>query len=93
MINRNYSIAFNFRLDHSNFTIPLTADIEVHHSETFYVIKNFRTQSQKEKSVLPDVWLKKMNGIWVHCDSSKETTLSMEVGEAIDRYEADHSTD
>ena len=28
-----------------------------------------------------------MNGMWVHCDSGKETTLSMEVGEAIDKYE------
>jgi hypothetical protein len=88
MINRNYSIAFNFRLDHSNFTIPLTAEIEVHHSEPYYVVKNFRAQSQKERSILPDVRIKKVNGIWVHCDSSKETALSMEVGEAIDRYEA-----
>jgi hypothetical protein len=76
-------------LDKSNLTIALTADVEVHHSETFYVIKNFRTQSQKERSVLPDVRIKKANGMWVHCDSGKETTLSMEVGEAIDRYEAD----
>jgi hypothetical protein len=89
MIKRNYSIAFSFRLDKSNLTIPLTADVEVHHSETFYVIKNFRTQSQKERSVLPDVRIKKANGMWVHCDSGKETTLSMKVGEAIDRYEAD----
>ncbi len=88
MINRNYSIAFNFRLEHSNLTIPLTADIEVHHSETYYVVKNFRIQSQKVRSVLPDVRIKKVNGLWVHCDSSKETTLSMEAGQAIDRYEA-----
>jgi hypothetical protein len=88
MINRNYSIAFNFRLDKSNLTIPLTADVEVHHSEPFYVIKNFRTQLQKERSVLPDVRIKKAKGMWVHCDSDKETTLSIEVGAAIDRYEA-----
>jgi hypothetical protein len=88
MINKNYCIAFNFRLDHSNLTVPLTADIEVHHSDTFYVVKNFRTKAQKERSVLPDVRIKKANGIWVHCDSGKETTLSMEVGDAIDRYEA-----
>jgi hypothetical protein len=88
MINRTYNIAFNFRLDNSNLTIPLIADIEVHHSEIFYVVKNFRTPSQKERSILPDVRIKKVNGMWVHCDSSKETTLSMEVGEAIDRYEA-----
>ena len=88
MINRTYSIAFNFRLDHSNLTIPLAADIEVHHSDTYYVVKNFRTKTQKERSILPDVRIKKANGIWVHSDSGKETTLSMEVGEAIDRYEA-----
>jgi len=89
MINRTYSIAFNFRLDNSNLTIPLNADIEVHHSETFYVVKNFRTPSQEERSILPDVRIKKVNGMWVHCDSGKETTLSEEVGIAIDRYEAD----
>jgi hypothetical protein len=88
MINNNYSIAFNFRLDNSNLTVPLTADIEVHHSDTFYIVKNFRTKTQKERSVLPDVRIKKANGVWVHCDSGKETTLSMEVGDAIDRYEA-----
>jgi hypothetical protein len=88
MINRTYSIAFNFRLDNSNLTIPLNADVEIHHSETFYVVKNFRTASQKERSILPDVRIKKVNGVWVHCDSSKETTLSKEVGEAIDRYDA-----
>ena len=88
MIKNNYSIAFNFRLDHSNLTVPLTADIEVHHSETYYIVKNFRTKTQKERSVLPDVRIKKANGMWVHCDSGKETTLSMEVGDAIDKYEA-----
>lgn len=88
MINENYNIAFNFRLDQSNLTVALTAEIEVHHSEIFYVVKNIRTQSQKERSALPDVRIKKANGIWVHCDSGKETTLSMEVGAAIDRYEA-----
>ena len=93
MINKNYSISFNFRLDQSSLTIPLTADIEVHHSDTFYVVKNFRTRSQKERSILPDVRIKKANGMWVHCDSGKETTLSMEVGEAIDKYETGHSTE
>jgi hypothetical protein len=89
MIHNNYSISFNFRLDRSSLTIPLTADIEVHHSDTFYVVKNIRTQTQKERSILPDVRIKKMNGMWVHCDSGKETTLSMEVGEAIDKYETE----
>ena len=93
MINRTYTIAFNFRLDNSNLTISLTADIEEHHSDTYYVIKNFRTQSQKERSVLPDVRIKKVKGMWVHCDSGKETALSMEVGNAIDKYEAGHSVD
>jgi hypothetical protein len=93
MINRTYTIAFNFRLDQSNLTIPLTVDIEEHHSETFYVIKNFRTKSQKERSILPDVRIKKVNGMWVHCDSGKETTLSIEVGQAIDKYEADRPID
>ena len=93
MINRTYTIGFNFRLDHSNLTIPLTADIEIHHSETFYVVKNFRTKSQRERSILPDMRIKKANGMWVHCDSGKETTLSMEVGQAIDKYETEHPAD
>ena len=91
MKERTYSIAFTFRLDNSNLIIPITADIEVHHSDTYYVIKNFRTQSHQKRSILPDVSIKKVNGVWVHCDSGKETTISMEVGTAIDKYEADPS--
>jgi hypothetical protein len=93
MKERTYSIAFTFRLENSSLIIPLTADVEVHHSDIFYVVKNFRTQSHQKRSILPDVRIKKVNGTWVHCDSGKETAISMEVGAAIDRYEAGHADD
>ena len=90
MIRSNYNIAFNFRVDHTDLNIPLTAEVELHASNTYYVIKNFKTVPGQQRSVLPDLSIKKVKGRWVHCDSEKDTNLSIEVGKAIDAYESEH---
>jgi hypothetical protein len=85
MITSSYSIAFEFPLESSNHSIAVTADVDVHHSATYYAVKNFRTSSNPSKQVLPDITIKKFRGRWVHTDSEKATHLSTIVGNAIDR--------
>jgi hypothetical protein len=87
MIISTYSIAFNLQVGDSNMVVPLTADVEVHHSETHYVIKNIKAGSHRRESVLPDLKIKKVNGLWVHIDSEKESHLSRQVGNSIERLE------
>jgi hypothetical protein len=80
-------INFDFRLAPSDMTIPLRAKATLHHSEPYYVVDNFQhiDQPDHDLPVLPSIEIKKTKtGSWVHCDSEKETTLSVEVGKAID---------
>jgi hypothetical protein len=84
MITSSYSIAFDFPLESSNFTISVIADVEILHSETHYVIRNFRAGPNYDRSVLPDITIKKLDGRWVHIDSEKESRLSITVGNTID---------
>jgi hypothetical protein len=87
MLTSSYSIAFEFPLEFSNHSIAVTADVDVHHSVTYYTVKNFRTGSNPSKQILPDITIKKLGGRWVHTDSEKATHLSSMVGDAIDHVE------
>jgi hypothetical protein len=87
MITSSYSIAFDFPLESGNQSIAVTADVDVHHSVTYYIVKNFRTASTLGRQVLPDITIKKLGGRWVHIDSEKESHLSVMVGDAIDHAE------
>ena len=42
MISSTFTIAFNFRVENTDLLVPLLADVEIHHSDTYYLIKNFR---------------------------------------------------
>jgi hypothetical protein len=80
-------IKFDFHLAPSNLTVPLRATAILHHSDPYYVVKNFQhvDQPDHEVPILPSIEIKKTKtGSWVHCDSEKETTLSVAVGRAID---------
>jgi hypothetical protein len=87
MVTATYSIAFDFPLESTSHSIAVTADVEVHHSVTYYAVKNFRAGVKHDHVVLPDIAIKKLKGRWVHTDSEKETHLSVLVGNAIDHAE------
>ncbi len=89
MIVSNYSIAFNYPLETSGRVVPLIAQVEKHHSQTYYIVKNFRTNPGQNRSIMSDIKIKKVNGRWVHCDSEKESNLSIAIGKAIMIQEAD----
>jgi len=87
MITSTYSIAFNFQVEDSKLIVPLMAEVEVHHSETYYVIKNIKVGAGRKGSVLPDLTIKNKNGRWVHLDSEKESLLSIRIGKSIEAFE------
>ena len=89
MIGEKYAISFQTRLEHTDKLISLMADVEVHHSATSYLIRNFKLANDPSRTVLPDIQIKKVRGKWVHCDSEKESKLSIEVGQAIDQHEGE----
>ena len=84
MDKSKFSITFSLPVEHTSLTIPLIAEVEIHHSEVYYIVKNIKTEKQQKRPILPDIKIKKANGQWVHCDSEKETNLSIEIGKAID---------
>ncbi|HEY4151630.1 MAG TPA: hypothetical protein VGM41_21975 [Chitinophagaceae bacterium] len=86
----SYKIAFDFTLDNSTIVIPLTAKVELHHSTSYYVISNFQTLRKQERTLFPDLKIRKKFGTWVHIDSEKETHLSETIGKAIEKHEQEH---
>jgi hypothetical protein len=87
MIKQKFAITFNYRLENSSANLPLVADVEQHHSEAWYLITGLKVANRPGGAVLPDIKIRKLNGIWVHRDSEKETNLSVIAGDAIDQYE------
>lgn len=84
MLTESFHIAFAFIVDPQFPEVQLTADVEVHHSTLFYVVKNFRVPRHGDRIVLPGISIKKVNDQWVHLDSGQPTSLSRAAGQAID---------
>ena len=80
----NYSISFSFAVDAANIRLRLEAEVQEHHSKTYYVVSNFRIPGHGDRTVLPPITIRKENGVWVHKDSGKPTDLSAAAGHAID---------
>ncbi|HUB62300.1 MAG TPA: hypothetical protein VL978_16405 [Puia sp.] len=84
MSNANYSISFSFAVDAAKMRLTLEAEVEEHHSKTYYVVSNFRIPGHGDRIVLPPITIQKEDGVWVHKDSGKPTDLSAAAGRAID---------
>jgi hypothetical protein len=87
-----FSIQFDFPIAHSDSTILLKAIAQLHHSEPYYVIKDFQFATGQKKnqstSILPPQEIKVLKkgkiNTWVHRESSKESLLSRAIGKAIE---------
>ncbi|MBS1665261.1 MAG: hypothetical protein JST68_29720 [Bacteroidetes bacterium] len=88
MITANFKIRFDFLVDSARLSITLEADVQEHHSETYFVVSNFHLPGKTDSTVLPPIYIRKENGRWVHTDSGKETDLSTAAGHAIDKQGA-----
>jgi hypothetical protein len=92
-MEKPFEVRFDFPLAHSDLSISLKATAELHHSDPYFVIDNFSFASakpaRKEPSVLPAQEIKQIrrNGsmVWVHCDSERESLLSIALGKAIEK--------
>ena len=84
MITANFQIRFDFQVDTERLNITLDADVQEHHSETYYIISNFRIPGHDNQAILPGMSIRKEKGVWVHTDSHKPSELSKAAGAAID---------
>lgn len=77
-------VRFTFLIDPAKLKVNLEADVILHQTYTYFVVSNFRMPGHANGAVLPDIEIRKKDGIWVHIDSGKETDLSRAVGQAIE---------
>lgn len=78
-------VHFTFSIIPAGLQVPLEADVNLHESHSYYVVRNFHVPGHKAGSILPDIRIKRAGEYWVHIDSEKETDLSRAVGTAIDQ--------
>ena len=93
-MNPPFEIEFDFPLAHSDLIVSLRATAEIHHSEIYYVVKNFHFAGAKPKenevSMIPEQEIKSVNrngnAIWVHRESERESQLSKAIGKSLEKY-------
>lgn len=84
MITASFQIRFDFLVDTERLNITLEADVREHHSDTYYIVGNFRIPGHDNHNILPEITIRKEKGLWVHTDSHKPSGLSTAAGKAID---------
>lgn len=92
VMKQQFEINFDFPVAHSDVKISLRANVELHHSDPYYVVHDFRYDGnngrQNQLSILPSQEIKYLKkgkgGAWVHCDSDRESLLSLAIGKAIE---------
>ena len=84
MITAVFNIRFEFPVDAAHLSVALEADVKEHHSDTYYKVTNFRIPGHVGRPLLPEITIRKEQGIWVHTDSGKATNLSAAAGAAIE---------
>lgn len=99
VMKQQFEINFDFPVAHSDVKILLRATVELHHSDPYYVVHDFRYDGKGDRqnrlSILPSQeirYLKKAKeGSWVHCDSDRESLLSLAIGKAIENKLGDQA--
>ena len=79
-----YTVRFEFPVDAARLNVILEADVQEHHSDTYYVVSNFRIPGHGNRPALPSIKIRRQNDVWVHTDSGQATDLSAAVGRAIE---------
>jgi hypothetical protein len=78
------TVEFRYEIRPDSISIDLIADVESS-KDGGYLVKNIRKRREAIESLIPAFNLQKLNGVWAHKDSGKETDLSDALGKAIDR--------
>jgi len=95
-VNQPFEIRFDFPLANSDMNVSLRARAELHHSDPYYVVDDFRfAQGRRKKnnpsslSLLPkqEIILAEYGASkqWVHRDSGRPSLLSISMGKAIEK--------
>lgn len=90
---RHFEIKFDFPVASTNLKISLNATAEMHHSEPYFVVRNFYLADSKKDnqhhSIFPAQEVKQVNRdgeyLWVHKDSGQASELSIAIGKGIEK--------
>jgi hypothetical protein len=96
-----FEIKFDFPLAHSDLIVSLRATAEIHHSDVYFIVRNFHlsgTEPQEQNiSMIPDQeikFIRRDSGrVWVHRESLRESMLSLSIGKAIEKFARERGWD
>ena len=88
-MSQPFEIRFDFTLA-PDLIVSLKATAELHHSDPYYRIDNIFVEGHHtEYPALPEFEIRQVEHdsthTWVHCDSEKESLLSIAAGHAIEK--------
>ena len=97
VMEKSFTIVFDFPLEHSSMTLHLTATAQLHHSTPYYVVDAFHLQNAEtgmdSLSILPSVEIERRmedgKETWIHRDSGRSSLLSLALGKAIEEQSPD----
>jgi len=92
-MDKSFTIEFDFPLEHSEWSIPITAIAEFNQHNEYYKVHSFgfSKSNAKEPSLMPVQYIKaiKENGrtLWVDRDSGRFAPLIDAIGKSIESKE------
>lgn len=97
-MKQQFEINFDFPVAHSDVKISLWAKVKLQHSEPHYIVFDFHNKGARDNnsqvSILPTQEIKRVkkgkSPSWVHCDSERESLLSIAIGKAIEKVLGDN---
>jgi hypothetical protein len=81
----SFTVQFMFVPDEGQLNVLLEADVETDAQNIHFCVRNFRVPGHVRRGILPEIFIKRSQGRWVHRDSGWQTPLSEAVGEAIEK--------
>jgi hypothetical protein len=89
MFTQEYPVYFSYPLDEERSLLTnLAASVRWQPYSGTYIVNEFYSSDASGLSItLPEIRIRKREGMWVHTDSEAETRLSLIVGRAIDIHE------
>lgn len=77
-------LEFDYTMDGTSRTVRLFASAEADELNTNFHIHDICVTSHQH--ALPDIFIRRYKGLWVHTDSLKESTLSRIIGIALEKF-------
>ena len=77
------SLEFDYTVDGTSRTVRLFASAEPDDRNFYYRVYDICVKTRQ--TILPDIFICRHKGVWVHTDSLTESSLSRIIGKALDK--------